>query len=248
MSADTLALGLIWFVAFLFSSTCHEAAHAWAAKRGGDETAYSAGQVSLNPVPHMMREPFGMLVMPWLSYIMGGWMMGWASAPYDPYWARRHPRRSAWMALAGPAANFALAISAAVLIHIGILMNVFRLTGQFSDRFDQLVGGTSLGHTKKLQDVQCETCHGPGSKHVAEEGSEEPPAVHKETPASTCTVCHTEQHSDTFQYEAYLRDILGPGHGPSARKKLGDGPTGHELRTAALARAKVAGKAQAKKN
>ena len=71
-------------------------------------------------------------------------------------------------------------------------------------------------------------------------------AVHRETPASTCTVCHTEQHSDTFQYEAYLRDILGAGHGPSARKKLGDGPTGHELRTAALARAKVAGQKQTK--
>ena len=94
--------------------------------------------------------------------------------------------------------------------------------------------------------MQCEVCHGPGSKHVAEEGLEEPLAIRKETPASTCTVCHNEQHSDTFQYEAYLRDILGPGHGPSARKKLGDGPTGHELRTAALARAKTAGKAQAK--
>jgi cytochrome c554/c'-like protein len=109
------------------------------------------------------------------------------------------------------------------------------------------VGGTSLGHTNRLRDVQCEVCHGPGSKHVAEEGLEEPLAVRKQTPASTCTACHNEHHSDTFQYEAYLRDILGPGHGPSARKKLGDGPTGHELRTAALARAKVAGKAQVKK-
>ncbi len=109
------------------------------------------------------------------------------------------------------------------------------------------VGGSSLGHTKKLQDVQCEVCHGPGSKHVAEEGTEDPPAVHRQTPASTCTVCHTEQHSDTFQYEAYLRDIIGPGHGATARTKLGNGPTGHELRTAALARAKVAGKTQVKK-
>jgi hypothetical protein len=109
------------------------------------------------------------------------------------------------------------------------------------------VGGTSLGHTKRLRDVQCEVCHGPGSKHVAEEGLEDPLAVRKETPASTCTVCHNEHHSDTFQYEAYLRDILGPGHGPSARKKLGDGPTGHQLRTAAIARAKTAGKEQVKK-
>ena len=58
--------------------------------------------------------------------------------------------------------------------------------------------------------------------------------------------CHTKEHSDTFQYEAYLRDIIGAGHGPAARGKLGDGPTGHSLRTAALARAKVAGKQQAK--
>jgi hypothetical protein len=109
------------------------------------------------------------------------------------------------------------------------------------------VGGTSLGHTDRLRDVQCETCHGPGSTHVAEEGLEEPPSVHVKTPATTCTVCHNEQHSDTFQYEAYLRDILGPGHGAAARKALGDGPTGRELRSAALARAKQAGRQQTKK-
>jgi len=110
------------------------------------------------------------------------------------------------------------------------------------------VGGTSLGHTDRLRDVQCEVCHGPGSKHVAAEGLEDPVALRTQVPASVCTTCHTEQHSDTFQYEAYLRDILGPGHAPAARKKLGDGPTGHELRTAALARAKKAGKAQVAKD
>jgi hypothetical protein len=109
------------------------------------------------------------------------------------------------------------------------------------------VGGSSLGHTNKLRNVQCETCHGPGSVHVAEEGLEEPIAVRTITPSSTCTACHSEQHSDTFQYEAYLRDILGKGHGAKAREKLGKGPTGHELRSAALASAKQAGKLQVAK-
>lgn len=108
-------------------------------------------------------------------------------------------------------------------------------------------GGSSLGHTNRLRDVQCEVCHGPGSIHVAQKGLEEPAAVRRDTPATVCKGCHTEQHSDTFQYEAYLRDVLGPGHGGTARAKLGNGVTGHELRTAALSRAKAAGAAQAKK-
>jgi Zn-dependent protease len=83
--------------------------------------------VSLNPAPHIQREPFGMILMPWLSYFLAGWMMGWASAPYDPLWARRHPRRAAWMALAGPAANFALVLVAAMLIHIGLLTGSFQV-------------------------------------------------------------------------------------------------------------------------
>ncbi len=49
--------------------------------------------------------------------------------------------------------------------------------------------------------------------------------------------CHTKEHSDTFDLEPYLRDILGPGHGEARRKALGEGPTGHELRKKALAAA-----------
>jgi Zn-dependent protease len=125
MSTDTLVLGITWYVVFLLSTTCHEAAHALAAKLGGDLTAFHGGQVSLDPVPHVRREPFGMVVFPILSYVVGGWMMGWASAPYDPFWAQRHPRRAAWMSIAGPAANFSLAIVAALLIRAGILFGVF---------------------------------------------------------------------------------------------------------------------------
>ena len=116
---EQIVFGIMWFVVFLFSTVCHEAAHAWAALRGGDSTAYHSGQVSLSPFPHMQREPFGMLIMPWLTFFLNGWMMGWASAPYDPYWARRYPKRAAWMSLAGPVANFTLAILAGLAIRAG---------------------------------------------------------------------------------------------------------------------------------
>jgi len=121
LNPDLLVFGFIWFVAFLFSTTCHEAAHALVAKIGGDETATLGGQVSLNPVPHMRREPWGMIVIPILSFLMmhGNGMMGWASAPYDPLWEQRHPRRSGWMALAGPTANFLLMLIAVAGLQLG---------------------------------------------------------------------------------------------------------------------------------
>lgn len=114
LGPEDLVFGFIAFVVFLFSTTCHEAAHALAAKIGGDTTAATGGQVSLNPIPHIMREPIGMVVVPILSFIFFRGMMGWASAPFDPQWERRHPHRSAWMALAGPAANFTLMLLAAL--------------------------------------------------------------------------------------------------------------------------------------
>ena len=124
-TADLLLLGLAWFVVFLFSTTLHEAAHAFIALRLGDPTAYHGGQVTLNPLPHVRREPFGMVLVPILSFVIGGWMFGWASAPYDPQWALRHPRRAAWMALGGPAANLLLVLLAGVAIRIGLLSEIF---------------------------------------------------------------------------------------------------------------------------
>ena len=61
------AVAFVWFTAFLFSTTVHEAMHALAAWRLGDATAYNGGQVSLSPVPHVAREPIGMLVLPLLT-------------------------------------------------------------------------------------------------------------------------------------------------------------------------------------
>ena len=109
---------IIYYLVFLFSTTLHEAAHSWAALMGGDPTAYHGGQVSLDPRAHIRREPMGMLVLPLLSALVSGWPIGFASAPYDPAWARRHPRRAAWMALAGPAANLFLVLLAFLAIRM----------------------------------------------------------------------------------------------------------------------------------
>ena len=106
------ATGFIWFVAFLFSTTVHEAMHALAAWRLGDPTAYNGGQVSLSPAPHVAREPVGMLIVPLVTSLTQGWAIGWASCPYDPRWAERYPRRAALMAAAGPFGNFLIALVA----------------------------------------------------------------------------------------------------------------------------------------
>jgi len=119
LSPENLALYFILFVVFLFSTTCHEAAHALVAKIGGDETAFLGGQVTLNPVPHIQREPWGMVIIPILMLVLNGSIIGWASAPYDPHWERRHPHRAAWMALAGPATNYTLMLIAAIALRLG---------------------------------------------------------------------------------------------------------------------------------
>src|ERR687897_3355216 len=98
MGGVDLLTAFIWFASFLFSTTVHEAMHAWAAYRGGDPTAYHGGQVSLSPVPHVAREPIGMLVLPLITSFTQGWAIGWASAPYDPHWAARYPKRASVMA------------------------------------------------------------------------------------------------------------------------------------------------------
>ena len=139
---NTLAMLPLWYVAFLFSLTCHEAAHALVAKWGGDPTAYQAGQVTLNPIPHMRREPWGTILVPLLSYFLGrgGGLIGWGSAPYDPYWEQRYPRRAAWMALAGPVANMILVLSSAAVVQLGLVTGFFRGLPEVS--FTSLVEGS----------------------------------------------------------------------------------------------------------
>lgn len=95
-------------------------------------------------------------------------------------------------------------------------------------------GGSEVVENHNLQAVQCEQCHGPGSLHVEDPTTDN---IQRLAPVEVCLGCHTPEHSDTFDYDAYLRDVLGEDHGSEARARLGDGPTGRELRAAGLERA-----------
>lgn len=127
-----IAMAAVWYVVLLVSFVFHEAAHSFAALKLGDPTAYHNGQVTLDPVPHIKREPFGMVVIPILSYVLAGFMIGWASAPYDPYWARAHRKKAALMAMAGPASNLALVLVAVLAIRVGIGFEIFHAPDKIS--------------------------------------------------------------------------------------------------------------------
>ncbi|MFN8576731.1 MAG: site-2 protease family protein [Candidatus Sericytochromatia bacterium] len=116
---------IIWYIIFLMSTTFHEASHAFVAKLGGDLTAYHGGQVSLDPLPHIKREPLGMVVFPIIFLFLNGFPFGWASAPYDPYWARNNHKKAALMSLAGPMANLLLVILAGIGLKIGVEYGYF---------------------------------------------------------------------------------------------------------------------------
>jgi Zn-dependent protease len=143
MGMDKVVLGAIWYVVFLISVTLHEAAHGLAAMFFGDRTAYHHGLVSIDPLPHIRRSPFGMVIVPILSFILGGWMIGWASTPYDPFWARSNRRKAALMALAGPISNLLLVLAAAAAIRAGVFAGIFYAPEHVT--FNQVTASASAG-------------------------------------------------------------------------------------------------------
>jgi Zn-dependent protease len=140
---DDLVGALVWYVAFVLSTTLHEGSHALVAKLGGDPTAYEGGQVSIDPVPHIRREPLGMVVLPIASLVLIGWPFGFASAPYNPVWAEQYPRRAAWMSLAGPGANLMLVVACAVAIRLGTALGGFESPS--TAHFTQVVSAVNGG-------------------------------------------------------------------------------------------------------
>jgi Zn-dependent protease len=100
----------IWAIPMLFAITGHEAAHAWAALRLGDKTAYQLGRVTLNPIKHI--DLVGTIILPLLMVASQvGFIFGWAKpVPIDARYFRNQRRDMALTALAGPMANLLMAI------------------------------------------------------------------------------------------------------------------------------------------
>ncbi|MGL4604558.1 MAG: site-2 protease family protein [Iodobacter sp.] len=100
----------IWALPVLFAITAHEAAHAYAAKRFGDPTAFLLGRVTFNPIKHI--DPIGTILLPLIFLLMpGGFLFGWAKPVPVDFGRLNNPKRDMlWVAAAGPAANFVMAI------------------------------------------------------------------------------------------------------------------------------------------
>jgi Zn-dependent protease len=113
---QTVALAAI---PVLFAITLHEAAHGYVARHFGDMTAAQAGRISLNPLHHI--DPFGTVILPLLTLWMGGILFGWAKpVPVDFARLRRPKQDMLWVAIAGPAANLAMALVWSLLYKIGV--------------------------------------------------------------------------------------------------------------------------------
>jgi Zn-dependent protease len=100
----------VYALPVIFAITLHEAAHAYAAKYFGDTTAFVAGRMTLDPFKHI--DPFGTIALPLLLYVMskGTFVFGYARPVPVNFGALRKPRQhAAWVALAGPLANFVMA-------------------------------------------------------------------------------------------------------------------------------------------
>lgn len=101
-------------IPILFAITLHEAAHGYAARLFGDNTAYLEGRISLNPLRHI--DPVGTVLLPMLTLLLGGVLFGWAKPVPVNFGALRNPKKDMlWVAIAGPASNLVMALAWALL-------------------------------------------------------------------------------------------------------------------------------------
>ena len=116
--SGTIYTASTWIVPILIAITFHEAAHAYAAWKLGDDTAHRLGRVTFNPLKHV--DPFGTILLPALLFLTKApFLFGWAKPVPVAFGRLGHPRRDmAIVAMAGPLANVLLAVASAGLLRI----------------------------------------------------------------------------------------------------------------------------------
>ncbi|MDP1657686.1 MAG: site-2 protease family protein [Hylemonella sp.] len=123
--AQLIQTVLIYALPVLFAITVHEAAHGYAARHFGDNTAAMMGRITLNPIKHI--DPIGTILMPLLLYFAtsGAFLFGYARPVPVRFDRLRHPKRDmVWVALAGPGANLLQALLWAVLMYVLLALDV----------------------------------------------------------------------------------------------------------------------------
>ena len=127
VSLQTIALGVLPVV---FAITLHEAAHGYVARAFGDRTAEMHGRITLNPLRHI--DPVGTILVPGALILaaakLGGphFVFGWAKPVPVNFGNLRDPKRDMlWVAAAGPAVNFAMALAWAVLFRFAMPGGMF---------------------------------------------------------------------------------------------------------------------------
>lgn len=116
---------LIYALPVLFAITVHEAAHGYAARALGDNTAWMMGRVTLNPMKHI--DPVGTILMPLVLYFAtsGAFLFGYAKPVPVRFDLLRHPKRDmVWVALAGPGANLLQALLWGIALYAMMAMSV----------------------------------------------------------------------------------------------------------------------------
>lgn len=118
-------LDFIFAIAVLVMSiVIHEISHGYVALRLGDSTAKYAGRLTLNPLKHL--DFFGSLVVPFLTFFLGGFIIGWAKpVPYNPYNLKNQKWGPGIVGVAGPLSNFTIAIIFGLVIRYGSLLVFF---------------------------------------------------------------------------------------------------------------------------
>ncbi len=117
--ANLIQTVAIYAIPVLFAITIHEAAHGYAARHFGDNTAAMMGRITLNPIKHI--DPVGTILMPLMLYFAtsGAFLFGYAKPVPVNFGALRNPKRDmVWVALAGPASNFVQAIFWAIVFTV----------------------------------------------------------------------------------------------------------------------------------